>query len=426
MSTIRKAYKTILKEFFSENMTISFGEQKLGFTKRTWTIPDESGKNVTQGLRYGDNPDQSAAMYQWTSGELKIGNLTVTPGKAFISGIDETSFIQFGKHPGKTNITDISSALSIMRLLGPVKSTIIVKHNNPCGVSISDNLYDSYINAYNADRIAAMGGCTVLSHPCDIHTAEAISQTYSEVVVAPEFENGTIELLKKRKNLRIIRIPEIAEIGELSHQPLLKFTTLEDGGIIVEQTQIPMITSSDDFIIPEQKIKGETFRINRNPLESEKKDLILAWHIVSGITSNSIVMVKNGTTVAIGTGEQDRVGAVRLAIEKACTKHADGICFRKYGISLFQMELEVKKDLRPQSHLLEIMEQSRSENCGLSGSVIASDGFFPFRDGVDAALNMGITAVIQPGGSIKDYESIIACNERDATMVFTNQRVFKH
>ncbi|MBU1220120.1 IMP cyclohydrolase [Myxococcota bacterium] len=426
MTSIRKAYKTILKEFFPENLTISFGDQELVFRKRMWTIADSEGNQVHEGLRYGDNPDQMAAMYQWTSGDLKLGELKIKPGIPLVSGLSEKHFIQFGKHPGKTNLTDITAGLNIVKLTGDKPAVAIIKHNNPCGVAVSDSILDSYQKAYYADRIAAMGGCVVLSKSCDIETARAISNSYSEVIVAPDYEEGSIEILSSRKNLRIIVMKEMFDFLKAPVEPSLRFTPTGDGGIIVELTQVPLITSADDFIPASHKYGGKTYDIKRLPDEREQQDLLLAWHVASGVTSNSIVMVKNGVTVAIGTGEQDRVGAVRLAVEKAYTKHADTICFNRTGKSLFQLELEVSKNLTPRSELDDILEQTREEKGGLTGAVIASDGFFPFRDGVDTALNEGITAVIQPGGSINDYESIESCNEKNAAMVFTNQRVFRH
>lgn len=391
-----------------------------------WTIADSEGNQIHEGLRYGDNPDQMAAMYQWIGGELNLGELIIKPTIPLVSGLSEKHFIQFGKHPGKTNLTDITAGLNILKLIKDKTAAVIIKHNNPCGVAVSDNILDSYRKAYYADRIAAMGGCVVLSKSCDIETARAISESYSEVVVAPDYEDGSVEILSSRKNLRIIAIKEMYNFLKTPVDPLLRFTPTGDGGIIVELTQVPLIISPEDFAPAVHKYGGKSYDIKRLPDEREKQDLLLAWHVASGVTSNSIVMVKDGVTVAIGTGEQDRVGAVRLAVEKAYTKHADIICFNRTGKSIFQMELEVSRNLTPRKELDDILEQTRSEKGGLSGAVIASDGFFPFRDGVDTALNEGITAVIQPGGSINDYESIEACNERNASMVFTNQRVFRH
>jgi phosphoribosylaminoimidazolecarboxamide formyltransferase/IMP cyclohydrolase len=156
--------------------------------------------------------------------------------------------------------------------------------------------------------------------------------------------------------------------------------------------------------------------------------MLFGWNVEQGITSNSVIYVKDGVTVGIGTGEQDRVGVAEIAIFKAYTKYADALCFRKYGLPYKQYELEAGQGTRDKDALQEIDVQTRKDKGGLIGSVMVSDAFFPFRDGVDAGIKEGVTAIVQPGGSDRDHETIMACNEADpkVAMVFTGQRVFKH
>jgi phosphoribosylaminoimidazolecarboxamide formyltransferase/IMP cyclohydrolase len=156
--------------------------------------------------------------------------------------------------------------------------------------------------------------------------------------------------------------------------------------------------------------------------------MLFGWNVEQGITSNSVIYVKDGVTVGIGTGEQDRVGVAEIAIFKAYTKYADALCFRKYGVPYKTFELDASQGKRDKAALKEIDEQTKQDKGGLIGSVMVSDAFFPFRDGVDVGIKEGISAIVQPGGSDRDFESITACNEANpkVTMVFTGQRVFKH
>jgi len=162
------------------------------------------------------------------------------------------------------------------------------------------------------------------------------------------------------------------------------------------------------------------------PTEREYEDMLFGWHVQQGVTSNSVIFVKDGVTVGIGTGEQDRVGVAEIAVFKAYTKHADALCFRRHGIPYKQFELEAARGKRDRAALDEIDEETRRAKGGLVGSIMVSDAFFPFRDGVDVGIKEGITGVVQPGGSERDYEVITACNESNVTMVFTGQRLFKH
>jgi phosphoribosylaminoimidazolecarboxamide formyltransferase/IMP cyclohydrolase len=156
--------------------------------------------------------------------------------------------------------------------------------------------------------------------------------------------------------------------------------------------------------------------------------MLFGWNVEQGITSNSVIYVRNGVTVGIGTGEQDRVGVAEIAVFKAYTKHADALCFREYGISYKTFGLEVQNGKRNRLDLVKIDAATKEQKGGLIGSVMVSDAFFPFRDGVDVGIQEGVSAIVNPGGSERDFESIVACNEATpkVTMVFTGQRAFKH
>ncbi|MGM0596732.1 MAG: IMP cyclohydrolase [Myxococcota bacterium] len=426
MSSIRKAYKTTIKENLPDDLTIDLGGQKLHFKKRTWTIADSTGESQTKGLRYGDNPGQPAALYRLDSGSFKYKDLEFKAGKPMVSGLTEDNFLQFGKHPGKTNLTDVNAGLNILINLHKNPAVAILKHNNPCGVATANDLASAYRRAYRADRIAAMGGVVVLNRAVDTDTATAISQSYSEVIAAPAYEEKAVEILKKRKNLRIIELPQLGNLEEYLALPQFNFTTLKDGGLILELNHADSILTPEKLVLANHKRKGKEYKIKIKPNQKQYEDLLFAWNIVAKVTSNSVVFVSDGVSRAIGTGEQDRVGAVRLAIKKAYTKYADNLAFDKFKLSIFQLEEKVNNGKIDRQELDRIHQITRKNKGGLQASVLASDGFFPFRDGVDTAIEQGISAIIQPGGSIRDHQSIEACNEAGISMVFTNKRVFKH
>jgi phosphoribosylaminoimidazolecarboxamide formyltransferase/IMP cyclohydrolase len=430
MTEIKKMYKTIMDDHFPNELTIKFGEQTLIYRKRTWKIPDEkTGDIIEKGLRYGENPDQEAALYELINGNLILGKCQfIEPGNGLVSSITEKDMIQFGKHPGKINLTDLDNGLNIIKFLMDKPAAVILKHNNPCGVAYGKDLADAYEKANMADRIAAFGGCLVVNRAMDKTTAEMVSRNYLEVVAAPDYEEGTIHILSKRKNLRIIRISKIYDLSKYRDLRFVDFKSLIDGGIIVQQSPINKIRSKEDFLPAKAVYQGKEYVIERQPTEKEYEDMLFGWNVEQGVTSNSVIYVKNGVTVGIGTGEQDRVGVAEIAIFKAYTKYADALCFKKYGIPYKAFELDVKNGKRKKEALDEIDEETRKNKGGLIGSVMVSDAFFPFRDGVDVAIKEGITAIVQPGGSDRDFESIIACNEANpkVTMVFTGQRAFKH
>jgi phosphoribosylaminoimidazolecarboxamide formyltransferase/IMP cyclohydrolase len=198
----------------------------------------------------------------------------------------------------------------------------------------------------------------------------------------------------------------------------VEFKSLIDGGIIAQWSFVPVSRTPADLKLAECVYKDKTYRVKRAPTEKESADLLFGWLVESGITSNSVIYVKDQVTVGIGTGEQDRVGVAEIARDKAYRKLADRYCFETYGVAY--------NDMRDKDKRAEVDYRVGREKGGLIGAAMVSDAFFPFRDGIDVGLREGVQAVIQPGGSGNDYQSIEACNEHDATMVFTGQRSFKH
>jgi len=430
MSDLKKMYKTIMSDNFPPEMTIAFGDQKLVYRKRSWKLADEgSGELIEKGLRYGENPDQQAAMYQLVSGNLALAGVKfIEPGNGLVSSITEEQMVQAGKHPGKTNFTDLDNALNILKYLMDRPAAAIMKHNNPCGVAHGSTVREAYDRANMADRIAAFGGCLVVNRAIDTATAEMANANYLEVVAAPDFEEGAIAILSKRKNLRIIKLAKISDLAKYRDMSFVEFKALTDGGLIIQQSQKNAIRTKADFQEAKAVYKGTEYKIARNPEAKEYDDMLFGWNVEQGITSNSVIYVKDGVTVGIGTGEQDRVGVAEIAIFKAYTKYADALCFKKFGIPYKTFELEASQGKRDKGALKEIDEQARKDKGGLIGSTMVSDAFFPFRDGVDVGINEGISAIVQPGGSDRDFDAITACNEANpkVTMVFTGQRVFKH
>ncbi|MFH2061198.1 MAG: IMP cyclohydrolase [Pseudomonadota bacterium] len=412
---LKQMYKTIMDDHFTPQMEISFvdgdNRQTLFYEKVSWVID-----GVQKGLRYGENPGQEAALYRLVNGNLALGDSkTIAPGRYLVSDIE---LLQSGKHPGKTNLTDADNALNILRYFTDTPCAVIVKHNNPCGAARAQSLEDAYHNAYMADRVAAFGGCIALNKSVDKATAEAIASQYAEVVVAPEFEDGVLDILCSRKNLRVIRIGDIDKLQSFIGERVIDFKSLMDGGMVAQWSFVPTSLTQKDLIVAFTQYQGKTYTVDRQPTKQEYEDMLFGWLVESGITSNSVIYVKDNTTVGIGTGEQDRVGVAEIAVDKAYRKLADRYCFERYQTSF--------ADLADTDKRLEIENDVKEVKGGLIGSTMVSDAFFPFRDGIDVGLVQGVGAVVQPGGSMNDYQSIEACNENNATMVYTGQRSFKH
>jgi phosphoribosylaminoimidazolecarboxamide formyltransferase/IMP cyclohydrolase len=412
---LKKMYRTIMDDHFPPEMEISFVDQDkrqtLFYEKVAWTID-----NIQKGLRYGENPGQEAALYKLINGNLVLGETkSIQPGQYLASDIE---LLQSGKHPGKTNLTDADNSLNILRYFVDKPTVVIVKHNNPCGVARSDTLVDAYLKANIADRVAAFGGCIAVNRAVDRASAEAITEQYAEVVVAPDFEDGVMDIFSKKKNLRVIRIDNINRLQNFVGQRCVEFKSLIDGGIIAQWSFVPEARTKTDLKLATCEYKGKKYKVNREPTEQEFNDLLFGWLVESGITSNSVIYVKDEVTVGIGTGEQDRVGVSEIARDKAYRKLADRYCFEMHNIPY--------NDLKDEDKRSDIDAKVADEKGGLIGSAMVSDAFFPFRDGIDVGLKEGVTSVIHPGGSENDYQSIEACNEVGATMVYTGQRSFKH
>lgn len=429
MADLKKMYTTILGDHFPMEMTISFGDQTLVYRKKTWKITMEDGSVEERGVRYGENPDQEAALYELVNGNLVLGDCAfIEPGNGLVSAINVEDMLQVGKHPGKINLTDMDNGLNIIKYLMDKPAATILKHNNPCGAAVGDSLCDAYTRADRADRIAAFGGCVVLNRPCDKACAEAISKNYLEVVVAPDFEDGVLEILAQRKNLRVVRIGRIDRLADFESYRFVDFKSLIDGGLIVQQSAVNSIRSAADLKPAVTTYKGKEYRVEREPTQREIDDMLFGWAVEHGVTSNSVIYVKNGCTVGIGTGEQDRVGVAEIAVHKAYIKYADILCYDAYGIPYAEMAMEVEQGKRDRADLEAIDAKTREDRANLPGSVMISDAFFPFRDGADVGIKQGVSAILHAGGSLRDFETIEACNEADpqVAMKFTGCRSFKH
>jgi phosphoribosylaminoimidazolecarboxamide formyltransferase/IMP cyclohydrolase len=306
-------------------------------------------KKVSE-LRYGENKHQQAAFYS-----------EINPGDSSIPKLKQ----HHGKQLSYNNILDIDGALGIIAEFDRPTATVL-KHVNPCGVASADTISEAFKLALGADKTSAFGGIVGMNKSCDLETAKQISEFFVEVVIAPSYEPESLELLKKKKNIRIMEIPasEIKPNGN-------NFMVTVNGGLLVQ--------SADNLLPKKEELKVVS---KKKPTEQELKDLMFAWKVVKHVKSNAVVFAKNEHTTGIGAGQMSRVDSSFLAAKKS------------HGES--------------------------------KGSVMASDAFFPFRDAVDEAAKAGVTAIIQPGGSIRDQESIDAANEHNIAMIFCGVRAFKH
>jgi len=242
---------------------------------------------------------------------------------------------------------------------------VVVKHANPCGVATGDDITDCFHRAFNADSLSAFGGIVALNRTCTAEIAEALRKIFIEIVLAPDFEDGALELFAKKKNLRVL---EIGDFG--ARNPNLEFKYV-DGGLLVQETDVNTITLEHLNTVTKAK-----------PSDQNVADMLFGWKVLKHVKSNGILTAKDNTTLGIGPGQVSRVDAVEISIRKS------------------------------------------GDN--LNGSILASDAFFPFRDSIDKLGSTGIKAIIQPGGSIRDEEVIEACDEHGIAMVFTGTRCFKH
>ena len=418
MSTtdLKAAYKTVMDDHFPPRVELSFveasGEKRtLVYEKSTWTID-----GVEKGLRYGENPGQEAALYKLVNGNLRLGEVeSIQSGRHLASDVE---LLQSGKHPGKINITDADNALNILRYLTDRPCAAIMKHNNPCGVAVADSPAEAYRRANMADRLAAFGGAIALNRTVDRETAQAICENYAEVVVAPEFADGVMDIFAARKNLRVMKIGNMERLREYEASRFVDIKSLMDGGLILQWSYLPTARRREDLMPARMVSTDKEYRIGREPTERAYADLLFGWMVEAGVTSNSVLYVKDGVTVGIGTGEQDRVGVAEIARDKAYRKLADRLAWERHSTPY--------NLLKDEGARREIDAETARLKGGLEGSCMVSDAFFPFRDGVDVGIREGVTAVIQPGGSLRDFESIEACNDAGVAMVFTGQRSFRH
>ena len=289
MSTtdLKAAYKTVMDDHFPPRVELSFVEasgekQTLVYEKSTWTID-----GVEKGLRYGENPGQEAALYKLVNGNLRLGEVeSIQSGRHLASDVE---LLQSGKHPGKINITDADNALNILRYLTDRPCAAIMKHNNPCGVAVADSPAEAYRRANMADRLAAFGGAIALNRTVDRETAQAICENYAEVVVAPEFADGVMDIFAARKNLRVMKIGNMERLREYEASRFVDIKSLMDGGLILQWSYLPTARRREDLMPARTVYKDKEYRIGREPTEREYADLLFGWMVEAGVTSNSVL-----------------------------------------------------------------------------------------------------------------------------------------
>ncbi|MGJ5618093.1 bifunctional phosphoribosylaminoimidazolecarboxamide formyltransferase/IMP cyclohydrolase [Sulfitobacter sp. MF3-043] len=320
------------------------------------------GGTLAQTLRYGENPHQQAAFY--TDGSDRPGVATATQHQ--------------GKELSYNNINDTDAAFELVSEFAPENgpACAIIKHANPCGVATGSTMIEAYTRAFDCDRTSAFGGIIALNQILDGETAEAISGIFTEVVIAPGADADAMSIFGKKKNLRLLTTNGLADPA------LAKLAVRQvSGGYLVQDKDVGRITRDDLKVVTK-----------RAPSDQELSDLLFAWTVAKHVKSNAIIYVKDGATVGVGAGQMSRVDSTRIAARKA---------------------------------------QDMAEAMGLpapltQGSVVASDAFFPFADGLITAAEAGATALIQPGGSMRDDEVIAAADAAGLAMVFTNMRHFRH
>jgi phosphoribosylaminoimidazolecarboxamide formyltransferase/IMP cyclohydrolase len=300
-------------------------------------------------MRYGENPHQLASSYK-------------IPGNTEPNILNAT--IHQGKQLSYNNIMDADGALACVREFDE-PACVVVKHSNPCGVAVGDSLLDVYTRAFNADSLSAFGGIIAFNRTCTRDVAEAISNVFVEIVLAPNFEPEALDIFKKKKNLRVLGI---GDFGKRS--PKLEVRNV-DGGLLIQDSDLKNLTL--EHLNTVTKIK---------PSDRDIKTALFTWKVLRHAKSNGILIAKVNTTVGLGAGQVSRVDAVHMALRKG--------------------------------------------GKNVKGGVLASDAFFPFRDSIDAIKDSGIKVVMQPGGSIRDQEVIDACDEYGIAMIFTGTRCFKH
>jgi len=269
-----------------------------------------------------------------------------------------------GKELSYNNINDANAALQILREFTDEPAAVAVKHMNPCGVGIGSDIFEAYTKAYEADPTSIFGGIVALNRPVDAQTASKLNEIFLEIVIAPDFAPEALETLTKKKNIRLLKLPFVPTEDKY-------VVTSVEGGMLLQETDKKQLTAADLKVVTE-----------RAPTDDELKQLLFAWKVVKHVKSNAIALASGNMTIGIGAGQMNRVGSARIALEQAGEK--------------------------------------------AQGAALASDAFFPMGDTVELAAKYGVKAIIQPGGSIKDEESIAAANAAGIAMVFTGVRHFKH
>lgn len=307
-----------------------------------------------QEMRYGENPHQKGALYK-EIGKCK-GSLTIA---------EQLN----GKELSFNNINDTNGALELLKEFNE-PTVVACKHGNPCGVGSADNIYTAWTKAFNADKTSIFGGIVVANREITVDVAKEMKEIFLEVIVAPSYEAEALELLKTKKNLRLLLLPDITEKQPEGSYDIKKI----NGGMIVQTIDSKLLDSYEVVT-------------NRKPTDKELEDMMFTWKIVKYVKSNGIALGKDKQSIGIGPGQVNRIWATKQSVE----------------------------------HAEELIEEGITK-----GAVLASDAFFPFADCVEEAHKAGITAIIQPGGSIRDQESIDKCNEYGISMIFTGMRHFKH
>ncbi len=314
-------------------------------------------------LRYGENPHQRAAFYRWAN----------TPSSVMAPMVGSAEVLH-GKELSYNNLLDLDAALAtVSRFTAP--TVAIIKHTNPCGVACDDTLVEAYKKAHMGDSISAFGGIIGCNRPVDAATAREISQLFYEAIIAPDFTYDALLILRGKQNLRLLATHCPIEPGNGNSIPPLKTSSFDirtvSGGLLLQTPDTAGEKETEYRVVTE-----------REPTLEEVTDLMFAWKVVLQVKSNAIVLAHKLAVTGVGAGQMNRVASVQLAVEKAA-------------------------------------ERAR-------GSVLASDAYFPFADGVEAAAKAGVTAIIQPGGSIRDEETIRVANHYAIAMVFTGKRHFRH
>jgi len=352
-----------LTSSYEDNIANFMGAININGERKEFSNTFNQQYHLKQILRYGENPHQNAAFYT----EEQINPSSIS-GAIQIQG-KELSF---------NNIADGDAALECVKSLEHNFGCVIVKHANPCGVATGTSSLDAYNKAYSTDKLSAFGGIIAFNSTVDHICVENIfNQQFVEVIIAPDYTKDAIELAKSKPNIRLLKYinkPEANNNIKINNLDLNFDLKRVSGGLLVQTFDKNLITKSNLKVVTK-----------RAPTEQEWEDLLFCWNVVRFVKSNAIVYAKNGQTLGIGAGQMSRVFSANIAAQKA---------------------LEAKFDL--------------------TGSAMASDAFFPFRDGIDQAHNHKISCIIQPGGSIRDSDIIHAANEFNMAMVFTGVRHFRH